>query len=99
VLGPGEPYHGDHFHLDLAHHGRDGTSRYCNPKPTGPAPVRAPYSGALASNGHGGGLFDWMHTGSIAAAAPSASLPAPGPLLDQRPDDVIADEIEDAAGN
>ena len=96
VLGPGEPYHGDHFHLDLAHHGRDRTSRYCNPKPVGPAPVRAPYSGAVASNGSGGGLFDWMHTGSIAPAAP---LPAPGPLLDQRPDDVIADEIEDAGAD
>ena len=91
VLGPGEPYHGDHFHLDLAHHGQDGTSRYCNPKPAGPAPVRAPYSGAVASAG--GGL-DSTYTGSITAAAA-----APGPLLDQRPDDVIGDEIEDAGAN
>ncbi len=30
VLGPGaDAYHGDHFHLDLARHGRDGTGRVC----------------------------------------------------------------------
>lgn len=30
VLGPGaDAYHGDHFHLDLARHGRDGLTRIC----------------------------------------------------------------------
>jgi hypothetical protein len=30
VLGPNaDAYHQDHFHLDLARHGRDGTSRIC----------------------------------------------------------------------
>jgi hypothetical protein len=30
VLGPGsDAYHGDHFHLDLARHGNDGTKRIC----------------------------------------------------------------------
>jgi hypothetical protein len=30
VLGPGaDPYHGDHFHLDLARHGKDGLGRIC----------------------------------------------------------------------
>ena len=30
VLGPGaDAYHGDHFHLDLAHHGKDGEKRIC----------------------------------------------------------------------
>jgi hypothetical protein len=30
VLGPGaDSYHRDHFHLDLRHHGRDGTGRIC----------------------------------------------------------------------
>lgn len=30
VLGPGaDPYHSDHFHLDLARHGTDGTKRIC----------------------------------------------------------------------
>lgn len=30
VLGPGaDAYHGDHFHLDLARHGRDGLKRIC----------------------------------------------------------------------
>jgi hypothetical protein len=43
VLGPGVRYHGDHFHLDLAHHGRSGTSHYCRPTPSAPPPVRDPY--------------------------------------------------------
>jgi hypothetical protein len=31
VLGPGsDAYHGDHFHLDLARHGKDGLKRVCN---------------------------------------------------------------------
>jgi hypothetical protein len=31
VLGPGaDAYHGDHFHLDLARHGRDGLQRICH---------------------------------------------------------------------
>jgi hypothetical protein len=38
VLGPGVANHSDHFHLDLAHHGRSGTSRYCRPTPTLPPP-------------------------------------------------------------
>lgn len=30
VLGPGsDPYHSDHFHLDLARHGRDGLNHIC----------------------------------------------------------------------
>lgn len=35
ALGPGAPNHSDHFHLDLANHGRtsQGGKRYCNPKP------------------------------------------------------------------
>jgi hypothetical protein len=50
VLGPGEPYHEDHFHLDLAHHNAAGTTRYCNPKPDVTVPERPPYGGpALAS--------------------------------------------------
>lgn len=41
ALGPGAPNHADHFHLDLANHGRtsQGGKRYCNPKPP---PERAP---------------------------------------------------------
>ncbi len=51
VLGPGEPYHEDHFHLDLAHHNADGTSRYCNPKPDVSVPNRAPYGGPAMASG------------------------------------------------
>jgi hypothetical protein len=43
VLGPGAPYHGDHFHVDLARHGSARISRYCNPTPQVVPPVRAPY--------------------------------------------------------
>ena len=39
VLGPGVEYHGDHFHLDLAHHDSAGTSVYCRPTPVMP-PLR-----------------------------------------------------------
>ena len=45
-LGPGAPYHGDHFHVDLAHHDRSGTSRYCKPTPQVIPPVRQPYGGS-----------------------------------------------------
>ena len=45
VLGPGAAYHGDHFHLDLAHHNAAGTSRYCKPTPSVPVPHRPPYRG------------------------------------------------------
>ena len=45
VLGPGARYHGDHFHLDLAHHNAAGTSRYCKPTPTVPVPRRPAYRG------------------------------------------------------
>jgi hypothetical protein len=30
VLGPGEPYHDNHFHLDLGKHGKSGTYTICN---------------------------------------------------------------------
>jgi hypothetical protein len=29
VLGPGQPEHDTHFHLDLARHGKSGTYRIC----------------------------------------------------------------------
>lgn len=60
TLGPGEPYHGDHFHLDLAHHGKAGNRRYCNPKPQVSPPRRAPFGGVFARSN-----IDWMNTGSI----------------------------------
>jgi Extensin-like protein C-terminus len=91
VLGPGVKYHGDHFHLDLAHHNDAGTSRYCRPLPDGPAPRRAPYSPGLFARA--GAMFDWNRTASIAPAA------APGELLTVAPDDVIGEEIDDAGAD
>jgi hypothetical protein len=84
-------YHGDHFHLDLAHHNEAGTSRYCRPLPDGPAPRRAPYSPGLFARA--GAMFDWNRTGSITPAA------APGELLTDAPPDVIAAEIEEAGAD
>lgn len=81
TLGPGEPYHGDHFHLDLAHHGKSGTKRYCNPKPQFQPPRRAPYGGGLFARSN----IDWMRTGSIAPA---------GEPMDTRPEDVSRDETD-----
>jgi hypothetical protein len=51
ALGPGEPYHEDHFHLDLAHHNQDGTAQYCNPKPDVVVPDRTPYNGPAVAAG------------------------------------------------
>jgi len=89
ALGPGAKYHSDHFHLDLAHHGQDGVSRYCNPRPDGPVPARAPYSGMVAANQQPPQPYDWRSTSSVRSA--------PGPLLTDAPPDVIAQEIEDAS--
>ncbi len=70
VLGPGVEQHGDHFHLDLAHHNANGTSRYCQPTPRMPAPARSPVLAYTAADGGG------------AAPAPpfaAAATPAVGP--------------------
>jgi hypothetical protein len=90
VLGPGVKYHGDHFHLDLAHHNEAGTSRYCRPMPDGPPPRRAPYSPGLFARA--GALFDFNRTGSIASAQ------VPGELLKDPPQDVIDTELRDPFG-
>ncbi len=71
VLGPGVEYHGDHFHLDLAHHGRDGTMHYCKPTPDGMPPLRQPYDGGMVAR-NGGSLLDWIPTGSIPPASETA---------------------------
>jgi hypothetical protein len=47
TLGPGAPYHGDHFHVDLARHGKTGTYKYCKPKLNVSPPARPPYDGTL----------------------------------------------------
>jgi hypothetical protein len=71
TLGPGEPYHGDHFHLDLAHHGKTGMSRYCNPKPQVVPPRRAPIGGGLFARSN----IDWMNTGSVKAGDQLSDAP------------------------
>lgn len=83
VLGPGVKYHGDHFHLDLAHHNKTGTSRYCRPKMDG-LPPRPGYGGLVA--GMGGGI-DALISGY-----------APGELLDTPPASLIANEFRDPFG-
>ena len=90
VLGPGVQFHGDHFHLDLAHHDAAGTSRFCDPRPDGPPPNRVPYDGGLISRADH--LLDFRTTGSIAPA------PQPGPLLNSPPADTIDTELSDPFG-
>jgi hypothetical protein len=90
VLGPGVRYHGDHFHLDLAHHNEAGTSRYCRPLPDGPAPRRAPYSPGLFAGANA--MFDPNPTGSIKSAD------SIGELLKDPPPDVIDGELRDPLG-
>jgi hypothetical protein len=87
VLGPGAPYHGDHFHLDLAHHNADGTSRYCKPTPSGPPPMRPPYRGdrmagypaspgPLLTQAPPDAAADMSDPFGVAAAQESGALPA-----------------------
>ena len=73
TLGPGEPYHGDHFHLDLAHHGKSGTQPLLQSQAAGPAaaaralwrrPVR-PLQYRL--DAHRLGHARWRHDGYAAA--------------------------------
>lgn len=45
TLGPGAAYHADHFHVDLARHGKTGTYKYCKPNGLPDAPARPPYEG------------------------------------------------------
>jgi hypothetical protein len=91
VLGPGVKYHGDHFHLDLAHHNEAGTSRYCRPLPDGPAPRRAPYTPGLFASSSA--MFDFNRTGSIRPAQPA------GELLANPPADLIGEEIDEAGAD
>lgn len=69
VLGPGVEYHGDHFHLDLAHHNEAGTSVYCRPEPVVP-PQRSPvYNYPVAEDGN-------QPTLGFTGDAPAQSSPA-----------------------
>ena len=74
VLGPGsDKYHYNHIHLDLAHHNRDGTSRYCKPTPTVVPPARPPFNGALYAAIPGQPRYASVpaYTGSIVASQAS----------------------------
>jgi hypothetical protein len=79
VLGPGAKYHGDHFHLDLAHHNKSGTSRYCNPKPSVTPPERPPFEGERYAAIPGQPRYDLIHTASTAYAP---ATPVPPDLLE-----------------
>lgn len=80
VLGPGsDMFHYDHIHVDLAHHNRAGTSRYCKPTPTA-VPQREPYDGARMAAIPGQPRYGVVpaYTASIEAADPIAELFAEG---------------------
>ena len=80
VLGPGAKYHGDHFHLDLAHHNKSGTAQYCNPHPSVTPPARPPYDGARMAAFPGQPRYGLAYTGSIGPATP---IPPGGPGADE----------------
>jgi hypothetical protein len=74
TLGPGAAYHADHFHVDLARHGKTGTSKYCKPSPAAAPPQRPPYDGALYAAIPGQPRYALMmsaYAGSPAPASPA----------------------------
>ena len=101
VLGPGEPYHGNHFHLDLAHHNAAGTSRYCKPTPQVIPPVMAPYGGYMATlpmpdqllaatpDGGQAGPSDPVYQSQPAVAAPRPAWP-PKPFFPWKPKPLVS---------
>ncbi len=75
VLGPGVRNHSDHFHLDLAHHDKAGTSRYCRPTPEAAPPRRSPYRPGLFVRDR---PIDPVQTGSVGGVdGPPAYAPVP----------------------
>jgi len=75
VLGPGVRNHSDHFHLDLAHHNKAGTSRYCAPTPEARPPRRQRGRNGLIASA---AAIDPLTTGSVpGASAPLAYAPVP----------------------
>jgi hypothetical protein len=85
ALGPGVKYHNDHFHFDLAHHDKAGTSRYC--RPVIDAPPRRPSGSWLVAQS-----LDWGNTGSV-----SSDEDEIGELLADMPPDVAAN-LDDPFG-
>jgi hypothetical protein len=90
ALGPGVKYHDDHFHFDLAHHNKTGTSRYCRPR-LDMAPPRPPADPWLMSQGRGG--VDFGMTGSVSSYAGDEL----GELLSEMPPSVAA-SLDDPFG-
>jgi hypothetical protein len=71
-LGPGAAHHSDHFHIDLAKHGKKGISRYCKPIPQVVPPARPRYDGSRYAAIPGQPRYDSIedlaaYTGSIHA--------------------------------
>lgn len=60
TLGPGAPYHGDHIHVDLAHHNDAATYKYCKPRLNVTPPARPPYDGTLYAAIPGQPRYDVM---------------------------------------
>ncbi len=83
VLGPGVRNHSDHFHVDLAHHNKAGTSRYCRPTPSAAPPRRHPIRGVFAAMPE----VDPTPTGSVAGAASTPAF-APVPAWPPLPDEI-----------
>jgi hypothetical protein len=87
ALGPGAPNHHDHFHLDLANHGRtsQGGKRSCNPRPPAeraPLPTmkgrdEIPDAAEFEQDADASPHIDAPGSGPVAALALSAPPPVP----------------------
>jgi len=75
TLGPGAPYHGDHFHVDLARHGKTGTYKYCKPNGLPDPPARMPYDGTLYAAIPGQPRYELMMSAYAETPAPPLKMP------------------------
>lgn len=87
VLGPGAAYHADHFHVDLARHGKDGTATYCKPSPPMTPPARRPFIGAkyAAIPGQPRYGLSAAYTGSISKSPDQVTISSQLPTYDSSP--------------
>jgi len=82
TLGPGAPYHGDHFHVDLARHGEKGTYKYCKPRLNVTPPARPPYDGTLYAAIPGQPRYELMTSATAySGEGPSALARMPEQVL------------------
>jgi hypothetical protein len=102
VLGPGaDAFHYDHFHMDLAKHGRRGDRSICRPYPQPVTPANEgfpldPGRGALVSDGRN--VVPGQPSSQAFASAPAGVAPLPvyrPARLPQTPRNPVAEQERD----